>query len=159
METETYLTFILGTEYFAVSVDNVLEVLERQQITPVPEAPLHLMGIINFRGEILSVINMHFRFDLPLPDENELERLLIVIETKDNNNNYTIAATADKVKDVIVINPELIKPLPEVGIKYNTQYIKGTCKVGEHFIMIIKTEKVFALAEQEQVYSEMINNN
>ena len=57
MKTETFLTFLLGQENFAVPVSKVLEVLEKQNITRVPRMPEHILGIINFRGDILPVID------------------------------------------------------------------------------------------------------
>ncbi|HNX67715.1 MAG TPA: chemotaxis protein CheW [Bacteroidales bacterium] len=147
MEKETYLTFILGQECFAVNVSNVLEVLEKQQITQVPNAPGHLLGIINFRGVILPVVNMHKRFGISAVTPEEMSSFLIVFEIGDDESKITIAATADAVKDVIDINPEEIKPLPEMGISYDAQFIQGAIRRDSGFILILKTEKIFSIAD------------
>lgn len=145
MKTNTYLTFKLGQELFAVNVDNVLEVLERQLITPVPDAPKNLVGIINFRGEILPVLNTHLKFNLAVEDNEELERLLIVFEIGQDENKYSVAATADAVKDVIEVADEQIKPVPENGISYDSKFLTGIINYDNQFVMLLNTIKTFTL--------------
>ncbi|HOT15655.1 MAG TPA: chemotaxis protein CheW [Bacteroidales bacterium] len=144
MKANTYLTFKLGQELFAVNVDNVLEVLERQLITPVPDAPKNLLGIINFRGEILPVLNTHLKFNLTVEDNEELERLLIVFEIGQDENKYSVAATADAVKDVIEVANEQIKPVPENGISYDSKYLTGITNYNNQFVMLLNTIKAFS---------------
>jgi purine-binding chemotaxis protein CheW len=148
MEKETYLTFKLGQEFFAVSVANVLEVLEKQQITPVPQAPPDILGIINFRGNILPVVSTRHKFNLSATD-TDLNCILIVFEMGADENRSTIAATADAVKDVIEISKNEIKPIPEMGMSYDAHFIRGAVRRQENFFLILDTEKVFSLSVAE----------
>ena len=148
MEKSTFLTFLLGNELFAVNVANVLEVLEQQQITRVPRAPEHIMGIINFRGEILPVVNTRQKFNLPTIDE-ESKNFIIVYDLTKDEVNYTVSATADGVKDVIEIDPSEIKPVPEMGLSYDTRYIAGVIRRNDAFILLIHPDKVFSVADSE----------
>jgi purine-binding chemotaxis protein CheW len=148
MESNTYLTFVLGKELFAVNVDHVLKVLEEQYITPVPQAPAHVLGIINFRGEILAVINTHKKFNLSV-EQNSMKSYSIVYTLPDGDQNYNIAATADAVKDVIEINNGELLPIPEMGIKYDTRFISGYVKRDDNFILVLNTEKLFSNMETE----------
>lgn len=150
MEKETYLTFKLGQEFFAVGVANVLEVLERQQITPVPRAPEHILGIINFRGSILPVVDTRQRFNLSDSETHE-NSILIVFEMESVEKQLSIAATADAVKDVIEISQDEIKPIPEIGLKYDAQFIRGVIRRDENFILILDTEAVFSPSDAEVV--------
>ena len=150
MEKETYLTFKLGQEFFAVSVANVLEVLEKQQITPVPRAPKHILGIINFRGNILPVVDTRQKFSLS-GSEADLNCILIVFEIGTADNHFSIAATADAVKDVIEISPDEIKPIPEMGLTYDTRFIRGTIRREETFILLLDTEKIFSLSDTQSI--------
>jgi purine-binding chemotaxis protein CheW len=150
MEKETYLTFKLGQEFFAVSVANVLEVLEKQQITPVPRAPEHILGIINFRGNILPVVDTREKFNLSA-SETDLNCILIVFEMGTDENHFSIAATADAVKDVIEISRDEIKPIPEMGLRYDTQFIRGAVRREESFILLLETDKVFSLSDAEVI--------
>jgi purine-binding chemotaxis protein CheW len=150
MEKSTFLTFVLGQELFAVNVLNVLEVLEQQQITPVPQTPAHILGIINFRGEILPVVDTRYKFNLPAKSDI-LKNFVIVYVLYNEDQRISVAATADAVKDVIEISPDEIKPVPEMGITYDSQYISGVLKRDELFIMILNTEKVFSITNADQI--------
>ena len=148
MDRETYLTFILGQELFAVNVSNVLEVLEQQHITRVPKTPEHIMGIINFRGEILPVINTRQKFNL-ISGEELQKYYIIIFEVVKQDHRFPVAAIADKVNDVIEINTSEIKPLPEMGLNYNVNFIAGTIRRDDSFIMILNIDKVFSLSDIE----------
>jgi len=150
MEKQTFLTFLLGQEYFAVNVTKVLEVLERQQITKVPQTPGHILGIINFRGEILPVVDTRQKFNLSTQDTEE-KHFVIVYDLSTNQNKFIIAATADAVKDVIEIFENEIKPVPEMGISYNAKYISGAIRRKEQFILLLDVEKIFSISDAETV--------
>jgi len=150
MEKQTLLTFLLGQEYFAVNVTKVLEVLEKQHITKVPQTPGHILGIINFRGDILPVVDTRQKFNLPSQGIEE-KNYVIVYDISSNNNKFIIAATADAVKDVIEIRDNEIKPVPEMGISYNTKFISGAIRQNENFILLLDIEKVFSMSDAESV--------
>lgn len=150
MEKQTYLTFLLGQEYFAVNVNKVLEVLEKQHITRVPQTPDHILGIINFRGDILPVVDTRHKFNLPSKDDEE-NNFVIVFDVSYEQNKIIIAATADAVKDVIEISPDEIRPVPEMGISYNAKFISGAVRHGEDFILLLDIEKVFSLSDKEAI--------
>jgi purine-binding chemotaxis protein CheW len=155
METETYLTFVLGTELFAVNVCNVLEVLEQQQVTRVPKTPDHILGIINFRGEILPVINTRVKFKLDDLDP-DTKFFIIVFEIVHGEQRFSIASTADGVKDVIEIHRKDIKPVPELGISFDSRYISGTIRRNDSFILFINPDKVFSITDTEAVLQETV---
>jgi len=147
MEKQTLLTFEICSEQFAVNVTKVLEVLEQQQITPVPRAPQFILGIINFRGEILPVINTRQKFNVPFEAE-DLKHFVIVFETFANNEKQLVAATADAVKDVIEIDISDIKPVPEMGLGYNTAFISGVVRYNERFVLLIEPDQVFSMNDK-----------
>jgi purine-binding chemotaxis protein CheW len=148
MEKDTYLTFVLGKEYFAVNVKTVLEVLEEPYITPVPMAPEHILGIINFRGEIVPVADSRLKLNMPSL-EGDVKNYVIIFEIGTDQEKVSIAATADAVKDVIEIDPEEIKPVPEMGITYDVRFISGVIRRDDKFILLMNIEKVFSLVEME----------
>jgi len=150
MEKQTFLTFEICTEQYAVNVTKVLEVLEQQHITPVPHAPQFILGIINFRGEILPVINTRQKFNVPFEAE-DLKHFVIVFETFANNEKQLVAATADSVKDVIEIDPSDIKPVPEMGLSYNTAFISGVVRYNERFVLLIEPDHVFSMNDKVAV--------
>ena len=150
MEKQTFLTFLLGQENFAVDVRKVLEVLEKQHITKVPQTPEHILGILNFRGDILPVIDTRHKFNLTSTDIEE-KNFVIVFDISSESNKIIIAATADAVKDVIEISDDEIKPVPEMGIRYNVKYISGAIRRDEEFILLLDIDKVFLLSDKEAI--------
>jgi purine-binding chemotaxis protein CheW len=155
-DKETYLTFELGRDIFAVNVKNVLEVLEQQQITKVPKVPGHILGIINFRGEILPVINTCFKFNIKRNEE--IKSIIIVYILELGDQHFSIAGTADGVKDVIDIGHDEIKPVPEMGVSYDLRFISGVIKRDDKFILLINPKKVFSVSDNETAkQAEAIN--
>jgi len=141
---ETYLIFMLQQEYFAVPVTKVLEVLQKQNITHVPKTPEHILGIINFRGDILPVIDTRRKFNLPNTNSSEKYVVIVFDIINPDNTKTIIAATVDMVKDVIVINQQNIKPVPELGLSYDSRFIQGAVRTDEGFILLLDIEKILS---------------
>lgn len=149
METSTYLTFLIGKEYFAVNVKKVLEVLQHQNITLIPKTPEHILGIINFRGEILPVVDTKLKFNLKSDDTES--KIVIVFEIGSEESKNIIAATADSVKDVIEIVDSEIKPVPEMGIRYNSNFLSGAIRRDDDFILLLNVEKIFSTTDLAEI--------
>ena len=159
METskESFLSFKLGDEIFAISVAKVLEVLEMQKITKIPKTPDHIRGVINFRGEILPVIEMRKKFLLP-DNPDEANSVIIVLDMVMNKKNIQIGAIADGVRDVLEIRPADILEVPEMGSRYNSEFLFGMVKSTIGFIMILNVDRVFSL-EELQINIQTMNSN
>jgi len=140
--TNTYLSFIVCDELFAVNVSKVLEVLQKQHITHVPNAPNYIRGIINFRGEVVPVFESRIKFNLP--DRNdEAAFVVIVLDLSKEGEVFRIGAIVDRVKDVISIEESDIKPVPVMSKEFNTDFLYGIFKLNNDFIMLLDVEKVF----------------
>jgi len=138
----TFLSFTVCDELYAVNVTKVLEVLEKQNITRVPNAPDYIKGIINFRGEVVPVFESRKKFNLPVrPDDASY--VIIVLDLSHDNEIFRIGAVVDRVKDVISINDQEIKPVPPMSKEFNTEFLEGIYKQGDTFIMLLDVEKVF----------------
>jgi len=143
---ESYLSFNLGDEIFAVNVRKVLEVLEMQYITKVPRTPDFIRGVINFRGEILPVFDSRMKFNLQNSQDTG-RTVIIVLELKVNDKMWLIGAIADGVRDVLEISKDQIRPVPELGSKYNTDFLLGMIRSDTGFLMVLDIDKVFSVDE------------
>ncbi len=141
-----YLSFNLGNEIFAVSVQKVLEVLEVQKITRIPKTPDFVKGVINFRGEILPVVDTRMKFNLNATVMTS-KSVIIVFDLSTNEKEMMLGALADSVKDVLEIRDEDILPVPELSSDYNAEFLRGMIKVENGFIMILNIEKIFSIDE------------
>ncbi|HEY9124814.1 MAG TPA: chemotaxis protein CheW [Bacteroidales bacterium] len=146
----TYLSFLVYGQYFAVDVVKVLEVLQKQNIVQVPNAPAYVKGIINFRGEIVPVFDLRSKFNFP---ENDAKSsfVIIVLDLSGQNGSFRIGAIADKVKDVITIDDNAIKPVPQMSEKFNTEFLQGIFKIDDSFILLLNVDKVFSNAETPDI--------
>jgi chemotaxis signal transduction protein len=143
VKLEFYLIFRLDKKVFAVSVQNVLEVMEKQEITEVPNAPEMVNGVINFRGEILPVINTGRKFGNASYELTQ-KFVIIVLEVTTPKKQYMVGAIADYVIDVIEISDDEIKPVPEMGSSFNPSFLKGMYKADNGFIMLLNANEVFS---------------
>ena len=149
-QSQVYLSFNIGNELFAINVLKVLEVLQKQIITPIPNAPDYILGIINFRGDVVPVFNTRQKFNLKSLDDGETFAV-VVLEMLKNNEPYRIGATVDKVKDVITINDDEIKPVPPMNSSFNIEFISGIVRLQQEFILIIDVDKVFSKSEIQSI--------
>ncbi len=145
-ETKQYLAYNLGEEIFAVDVLKVREVLESQEITKVPRAPDFMKGIINVRGVVVPVINMHIKFGME-ETEKTVNTCVILLEVEFDGETTVLGAQADAVREVIDLEPDQIEPAPKIGSKWKTEFIKGIGKRNEEFIILLDIDRIFSADE------------
>jgi purine-binding chemotaxis protein CheW len=141
-----YLSIKLNDELFAINVNKVLEVLQKQQITKVPNVPDFIKGVINFRGEIVPVIEARQKFKMP-SRANDQKNVIIVLDLEVNSKNILLGVIVDGVKDVLELTEDIIKDVPEMGTNYNVEFIKGMVKLDNGFLMLLNVDRVFSSEE------------
>lgn len=144
----SYLTFKLGNETFAANVANVLHILGMPEITKMPNSPDYVLGVMNLRGQVLSVIDPHPRFKID-PQETTKDTCVVVLEITENDEKFQIGSLMDSVQEVIEINEDEILPPPELGTEYDSKYITGIIQKGEKFILILNITQVFSELSSE----------
>jgi purine-binding chemotaxis protein CheW len=159
----TYLSFLICEEQYAVNVTKVLEVLQKQRITKVPNAPNYIKGIINFRGEVVPVFESRTKFGLPEREEG-VPFVIIVLDFSKGAEAFRIGSIVDKVKDVISVNDQDIKPVPVMSKDFNSEFLEGIYKQNDDFIMMLDVEKVFTRDEIDSLkeansVEEMVANS
>jgi purine-binding chemotaxis protein CheW len=152
---QTYLSFTINEENYAVNVAKVLEVLQNEHITPVPNAPAFIRGILNFRGEVVPVFDTRIRFNLTGGKSSNYN--IIVLDVSGENSALRLGAIVDKVDDVISLHDEEIKQVPAMSSDYNTDFLHGIYKQGKSFTMVLNVEKVFTAKELSAIKDSNIN--
>ena len=147
---QVYLSFNIGNELFAINVQKVLEVLQKQTITPVPNAPNYITGIINFRGEVVPVFDTRIKFNLPSHNETD-SYAIAVLDLIKNNEQMRIGATVDRVRDVITISNDDIKPVPPMSSTFSSDFLSGIVRLDDQFILLIDVDKVFTKSEMQKI--------
>ncbi len=139
----SFLTFRLGKELFAVHVSKVINILELITITHVPGSPKYLKGVVNLRGSVLATIDTRIRFNLP-PIEYSKDTCIIVLSINIDNELIQVGALVDQVMEVIEISKKQILPSPSIGTSNKTKYIQGMYNFNDKFIMLLDVDDVFA---------------
>ncbi|MBI5558593.1 MAG: chemotaxis protein CheW [Deltaproteobacteria bacterium] len=142
-ETVQYLTFKLAEEVFSLDVAKVREILEFSSITKVPQTPGFMRGVINLRGGVVPVIDLRLNFGMT-STEQTVDTCIIVVEVNLDGEVIVLGVLADSVQEVVEMEPANIEPAPHIGVKLNTDFIKGMGKINKDFVMILDIDKVFS---------------
>jgi purine-binding chemotaxis protein CheW len=141
-----YLTFALGHEEYGLEILKVREIMGYVAITAVPRMPSHIKGVINLRGQVISVIDLRARFGMPSADQTE-QTCIIVVEIKKEGLKHSTGIIVDSVSEVLSIASENIEPSPEFGSSVETDFISGIGKVGSSVKILLDIDKVLSAIE------------
>jgi len=148
--TNNYLSFSIYNDLYAIDINKVLEVLEKQELTRIPNAPAVIQGLLNFRGNIVPVYESRLKFNLPLRVDEE-GYVIVIIELALEDRTCFVGAIVDKVHDVITLSDEEIKPVPPMSKEFNPEFIKGVAKLEDQFLMIFEVDKIYSSSEIENI--------
>ncbi|MGR3317265.1 MAG: chemotaxis protein CheW [Candidatus Anammoxibacter sp.] len=137
MENVKLVTFKLGNEKYGVDIALVREIIKFFDITPVPNAPRFVDGLINLRGIIVPVIDIRKLFDIE-PVGNEGDRRIIVVEL----NGRTLGVLVDCVSEVKEIDMDNIEPVPPTISLIDHKYLDGVDKVDDQILILLKLDKI-----------------
>jgi purine-binding chemotaxis protein CheW len=145
----SYINLKIGSENFAISVYKVLEIIQFEQLTKIPNASDFVPGVLNFRGSIVPVIDMHKRFNSEAQEGGE--RMVVVVDILNKEKNVLMGLLVDQVTDVIEFEYKSIKSVPDLGIKYNPEFIEGFIEQEDKFIMVLNIDRVLSVKELAEV--------
>ena len=130
-------TFRLGDEIYGVNVMQIREVLRHSEITPVPGAPDYVLGIINLRGNVVTVIDTRKRFGLAPGNIDEQARIVIVeVDTQ------VVGMLVDSVADVTYLKQSEIETTPNIGNEETSKFIQGVCNKNDELLILIELERM-----------------
>ena len=143
---QQYVTFSLGPEIYAVNVTRAREILDDVTITPVPQTPGFMLGVINLRGNVVPVIDLRRKLGMAAT-ERTVETCVIIMEIALDGESVVVGALVDSVREVIEIDTEQIEPPPRLGSSLRTEFIQGMGKVDDRFVIILDIDRVFSADE------------
>jgi purine-binding chemotaxis protein CheW len=115
-----WVTFHLGDEIYGIDVLQVQEVLRITEISPVPGSPDYVLGIINLRGNVVTVIDARHRFGLPPKDIDDASRIIVV-----DAFEKVIGLLVDNVSEVAYVPNAQIETAPNVGADDGDKFVSG----------------------------------
>jgi purine-binding chemotaxis protein CheW len=123
-----YLTFSLGSEEYGLPVLKVREIIKVMDITPVPQVPAHVKGVINLRGKVIPVIDLRAKFALPAQEYTE-RTCIVVVDVALSRERVMLGVVVDAVSEVLNIAAAEIDQTPDFGDRVVTDYMLGLAKV------------------------------
>jgi purine-binding chemotaxis protein CheW len=136
-----YLTFSLDQEEYGISILKVKEIIGMMRVTPVPQTPEHVKGVINLRGKVIPVIDLRLRFGMSSIDYTD-RTCIVVVETDWDRGKLHIGIVVDSVSEVLNIKGSDIEETPEFGTTLNTDYILGMAKTSGSLKILLDIDQI-----------------
>ncbi len=138
---ERYLQFNLGNEVYAIPLLNVKEVIPVPNTTPVPNIPAYYKGIMNLRGQIISILDLRKKLNIK-PNE-DLEEAVVIVELQGLN----IGVIVDSINRVLHLQKEEVGEIPEVSSQINTRFIEGVYKGADALTILLDLDGILNIKE------------
>lgn len=135
-----YVIFSVENEYYGVNIHYVETIEKVSTITRVPRAPYYVKGVINLRGEVVSVIDLRKRFNLPSTEITDENRIIIL-----SVEEMVIGILVDNSSEVLSIDKDLIDSTSNLANSSEDDYISGIGKVDDRMIILLDVSKIFDL--------------
>jgi purine-binding chemotaxis protein CheW len=146
MSSAQYLTFLLGDEVFAMDIRTVREIIQVGPMTAVPLMPDFVRGVINLRGAVVPVIDLHVRFGRGRAALGK-KSCIVIFDAVRDGERVELGVLVDAVSEVIEIADEQIEPPPQFGSGVRRDFIQGIGKVASRFVILIEPGKAFDIEE------------
>jgi len=135
-QTDQYLTFIMADEEYGVDILRVQEIRGWEHVTPIPNAPPHIKGVINLRGTIVPIIDLRQRFGLSKAEYGPLT-VVIVLKVNTRKGSRVMGIVVDAVSDVYSLSADDMRAAPDLGDNVNTSYIRGLVNVANKMVILL----------------------
>lgn len=142
-----WVTFRLENEKYGINVMQVQEVLRVTEIAPVPGAPSYVLGIINLRGNVVTVIDTRSRFGLASAEMDDSTRI-VIIEAEEQ----VVGILVDSVAEVVDLKASDIETAPNVGTEESAKFIQGVASHDDELLILVDLNKL--LSDEE--WSDMM---
>jgi len=136
-----YLTLLLDHEAYGIAVLLVREIIRVQKITPVPQLPPHVKGVINLRGRVIPIMDLRLKFGLKA-EFSERTCIVVVQVTQASREVVQMGLIVDSVEEVVILNDEAIQPTPDFGVQVSTEFILGMAKVKGQVTTLLDISRV-----------------
>lgn len=141
-ESQQFLTFLLEEQEYGLEIFKIREIRGYAPITPIPNVPAHVRGVMNLRGTVLPVIDLRMKFHLPQVEYNKFT--VIVIATI---RDKTVGLLVDAVCDVLMVAHDAMREAPDFGAAVDTRFIHGVFESREHLAVALDLEELLSDCE------------
>ena len=141
-QTRQFLTFALGQEEYGVEILKIQEIKGFSAITPLPNAPAYVKGVLNLRGTIVPILDLRAKFGLPEAAVTAFT-VIVVVQVQ----GQTMGFLVDAVSDVLTVAGAQIQPAPDCHGQLDTSCLTGLAQAGDRLVILLDIDKVLTAAE------------
>jgi len=142
VEGKEYLAFTLGQEEYGIDILRVQEIRGYEPVTRIANAPDFIKGVVNLRGIIVPVVDMRIKLNLGTPTYDQFTVVIIL-----SIAGRVVGMVVDSVSDVMTLTPEQVKPAPEMGASFDSDYLIGLGTLNERMLILVDIDKLMSSPE------------
>lgn len=146
-----HLTFVLGREHYGVPVLKVREIIRLCDITPVPQMPDYIKGVLNLRGKIIPVADLRVKFRLASSANTDLTCIVVVQVSLADKSSTLMGLIVDAVEEVVNLTAADIEPTPDFGGTIQADYILGMAKVKGQVKALLDIDAVVSAVSPDDI--------
>lgn len=133
-----FISFTLGKDEYAIDIMAVREIKGWTDTTPLPNQAPHVLGVLNLRGAIVPILDLRSRFGQGLTETTPMHVVIIV-----NVGERTFGILVDAVSDILTVEPEEIKPVPENEKNGSQAYLNGIINADHGMVVVLSLKELF----------------
>lgn len=137
-----FLTFTLGDEHYGLDIMKVKEIRGYEAVTKIANAPPFIKGVLNLRGDIVPIVDLRLKFAVGEATYNEFTIVIML-----HIGERIVGIVVDSVSDVINIGSDEVKPPPQFGVAFDSQYLHGLAPVNDLMIILLNIEALISSDE------------
>ena len=137
MESSQFLTFFLDEQEYGLELFKIQEIRGYAPVTPIPNVPPHVRGVMNLRGTVLPVVDLRMKFRLPPIEYSKFTVIVIAMVA-----GKMVGLLVDAVSDVLHVAREAMRAVPDFGSAVDTRFIDGVFQTREHLAVALNLEKL-----------------
>ncbi len=141
-DSHQFLTFALRQEEYGVAILKIQEIKGFAAITPLPNAPVCVKGVLNLRGTIVPIVDLRKKFGMP-EEVYTNYTVIVVVQVQGQVMGFIV----DAVSDVLTVSGTDIQPAPDLPGRVDTSFVDGLAKAGEKLVIILDIDKVLTAGD------------
>ncbi len=139
--------FRLGKEEYGIDILKVQEINRIADITRIPQSPDYVEGVINLRGNVIPIIDLRKRFNMPEREHDRQTRIVV-----GEIDGKTVGLVVDAVSEVIRLPANTIEPAPKIVSKDQADYITGIGKLDDRLLMLLDIDKILTVSDKDKLF-------
>jgi len=161
MSSNKYLLFSVRNEHYGIPIEKVREIIRYEPVTLVHDSLDYIKGVINLRGIIIPVFDLKLKFGMEESEFNN-KTVFIITDIIGESGDFNVALVVDAVHEVTVVDSNIVKEPPHMGLKIKSHYLKGIYKHNENMVMLLNIDDIIhedaVLPITDEVYDKSIDS-